>query len=134
MKRQYEVYHTLLRDAQIYTGDCSSDEINNHNNNENWRDYKGDPLMDIIFAEDEIDAINQVAAEENIHPNNLYAIKHTIIARDISNIKAGKMEASSFSENDFYGITVNLPNNKSVIIICNESNNKIEIISEEDSI
>ncbi|XBX10651.1 hypothetical protein QMP26_41685 (plasmid) [Enterocloster clostridioformis] len=75
MERQYEVYHSLMRNAQIYIGNESSAEGRSESD---WRDYKADPLLDIVRATDEVEAVRLVAIEERIPECNLYAIEHVL--------------------------------------------------------
>lgn len=74
MERQFEVYHSFMRDAQIYIGDGTSEKWNESD----WKDFKADPLMDIVWAEDENEAVKLVAVNEGIPEHNLYAIEHVL--------------------------------------------------------
>ena len=58
---EYEVYHRLMRDAQVYIGDSLSDDIdlNDEKHQGDWRDFPGDPIVDVVFARSEYEAIKE---------------------------------------------------------------------------
>lgn len=80
---EYEVYHRLMRDAQVYIGDSLSDDIdlNDEKHQGDWRDFPGDPIVDVVFARSEYEAIKEVAEETGYHESNLYAVEHVVDAK-----------------------------------------------------
>lgn len=92
MVRQYEVYHSLMRNAQIYVGNGAPTEKKNESD---WRDYKADPLLDIVLATDVMEAVSLVAIAERIPECNLYAIEH-VLNQKTSIIQTGKLYPEMF--------------------------------------
>ena len=118
--KQYEVYHRLMRDAQVYSGDSLSDSIDiyDEEHEDNWVDFSGDPLIDVVDAEDEYEATAKVANETGYHNGNLYAKEHIVSAAGKVTIFGKehpfRMEAGRFDEGDLTGIAVTLPKRKSL--------------------
>lgn len=86
MKREYSVYKRLS--APQIVDDVSVDEL----------------LLDIIMADDEKDAVKQVAENTGLEPDNLYAEMH--IASAYGKDMNRRVEAASFEDNGKIGIAV----------------------------
>lgn len=129
--KQYEVYHRLMRDAQVYSGDSLSDSIDiyDEEHEDNWVDFSGDPLIDVVDAEDEYEATAKVANETGYHNGNLYAKEH-IVSADGKVTIFGKehpfrMEAGRFDEGDLTGIAVTLPDGREAKIAVNRKTTEL---------
>lgn len=86
MKREYSVYKRLS--VPQIVDDVSVDEL----------------LLDIIMADDEKDAVKQVAENTGLEPNNLCAEMH--IASAYGKDMNRRIEAASFEDNEKIGIAV----------------------------
>ena len=103
---EYEVYAAKMRDAQICTKEDDTDD--------DWVDYVNDPLLDVIYAANEDDAIQQIADSMGMEKAVLYALQH-IVGVDIPVEHDGKttnkrFEAVSFKEDKKAGIKISLDN------------------------
>lgn len=132
--KQYEVYHRLMRDAQVYSGDSLSDSIDpyDEDHESNWVDFSGDPLIDVVDAEDEYEATAKVANETGYHDGNLYAKEHIVSATGKVTVFGKehpfRMEAGRFDEGDLTGITVTLPDGREAKIAVNRKTTELSII------
>lgn len=99
---EYEVYAAHMRDAQI----CKSNDTDCE---DDWVDYEGYPLLDIVYATDEKDAVNQIVdslhvAGNPISADALYAVRH----RASISTENHRLEAVSFMKNGKMGIKITL--------------------------
>lgn len=125
MKQQYMVFHRLMRDAQIYVGDSLSDGINLYGEKyeKNWIDFQCDPLLDIVVAEDEAEAVSIVGKDRDIHENNMYA---SPVRLNVSGAFLGSkeeysfnFEATSFLGDTMAGIDIVLPDGRTARVALN---------------
>lgn len=105
---EYEVYATKMRDAQICKKEDDTDD--------DWMDYANDPLLDIIYAANEDDAVQQIADSMEIEKDVLCALQH-IVSVDVPIEHDGKatskrFEAVSFKEDKKAGIEISFDNEK----------------------
>ena len=104
MMKEYAVYHKNMRDAQIYT-DWNDNEDMTYDS-AGWRDFTGDPLLDIVSAKDEYEAVDMVAEKEGIHKSNLYAEQH--IASMADENTGLRLEATTFKTDEKIGAEVKI--------------------------
>lgn len=97
MKKEYEVYHKNMRDAQIYRGNADKPDM--IFDTDNWEDFWVDPLLDIVWADDEIEAVKIVAKWKGIHESNLYATQH-IASAAASGDPESRLEAFAYTDDD----------------------------------
>lgn len=132
--KQYEVYHRLMRDAQVYSGDSLSDDIDpyDEDHENNWVDFSGDPLIDVVDAEDEYEATAKVANETGYHDSNLYAKEHIVSAAGKVTVFGKehpfRMEAGRFDKGDLTGIAVTLPDGREAKIAVNRKTTELSLI------
>lgn len=126
--REYEVYHRLMRDAQVYAGDSLGDgvDLNGEECQDNWRDFSGDPIVDVVFAKSECEAVELVAKDTGYHESNLYAVEHVVdvvfsvaglfgdtdILKDsvlIQQSREFRLTGSSYDDGRLSGIEVTMP-------------------------
>lgn len=123
---EYEVYHRLMRDAQVYMAEVPNDniELNDEKYECNWVDFKGDPIIDIVFAESEDEAVKKVEEDTGYHQSNLYAIEHVVDAKMVTpDGKHMRFEASCYDDGKLCGIRVQMPDGK-IVLICNDSSDR----------
>lgn len=100
---EYEVFATQVRDTQI----CKTSDTENE---DNWMDYKKSLLLDIVYAENETVAVEQVAKAMNMETNVLWATQHTasisVPVEHDGKIQNKRFEAVSFKESDKTGIQI----------------------------
>lgn len=126
--REYEVYHRLMRDAQVYTADSLCKELNPYDG-DHWADFKGEPLIDIVYAASENEAVKIIEKDTGYHESNLYAIEHVVDAKAESlDGKISKFEASCYDDGNLYGIEIRMPNGESVLICNDRSDSKNKIM------
>lgn len=114
MLRQYEVYSCGNTGAEIYLK--NPDLLKE--NEERTKEYGGDILLDIVWAEDEDDAVEIVANDEDVSTTALYALQHVVDAKPRvtynTNEIIPRLEAGGFinrSENTF-GFEILLPDQR----------------------
>lgn len=133
MKRTYEVFHRLMRDAQVYTGDSLSDDIDlyDEEHEKNWQDFKRDPLVDVVLAENAFDAVSAVETETGYHASNLYAVEHITSARGeikvLNKRVPFRFEASTYDDGQLCGIEVLMPDGRTALIALNYSNHQVSL-------
>lgn len=129
--REYEVYHRLMRDAQVYAGDSLRGDVdlNDEECQSNWRDFPADPIVDVIFAKSEYEAVEKAAEDTGYHESNLYAIEHVVDAMffatelrcnadsfDIGGLKQQNTEfritGSSYDDGRLSGIEIAMPGDR----------------------
>ncbi len=131
--KQYEVYHCLMRDAQVYSGDSLSDSIDlyDEEHKSNWWDFSRDPLIDVVDAEDEYEATAKVANETGYHDSNLYAKEHIVSTTGMVKVFGKdypfRMEAGRFDEGDLTGIAVTLPDGRETRIAVNRKTTELSL-------
>lgn len=131
--KQYEVYHRLMRDAQVYSGYSLSDDIDLYDaeHESNWVDFSGDPLIDVVDAEDEYEATAKVARETGYHDGNLYAKEHVVGATGTVTVFGKeypfRMEAGRFDEDDLTGIVVTLPDGREAKFAVNRKTTELNL-------
>lgn len=101
---EYMVYSACIRDTQI----CQS---RNTDDDDQWKDYQGDLLLDIVYAPDVKKAVEQVAENYGVAADTLYAMQHTASMVQPSEECNGitrkqRIEAVSFYEQDKTGIRI----------------------------
>lgn len=101
---EYMVYSACMRDAQI----CQS---RNTDDDDQWKDYNGDLLLNIVYAPDEANAVEQVAKDYGVDSDTLYAVQHTASMTQSSEERNGitrkqRIEAVSFHEQGKTGIRI----------------------------
>lgn len=120
---QYNVFHRWMRDAQIYTGDSDAEDVHADKNHDHWKDFESEPLIDVVDAEDEYEAVQKVAQATGCHISNLYAEEHVVSAAGEITVgddyHAFRIEASRFDDGDLTGIAVTLPDARVVHIALN---------------
>lgn len=122
MKQQYMVFHRLMRDAQIYAEDSRGDGFDPHDegNEKKWKDFQQDPLMEIIFAKSEEEAVAKVGKAYGIHVSNMYAKPVRLSVGAVLQIPGSKhrfhFEAASFIGKNKSGIDITLPDGRTAIV------------------
>lgn len=120
---QYNVFHRWMRDAQIYTGDSDAEDVHADKNHDHWKDFESEPLIDVVDAEDEYEAVQKVAQATGCHISNLYAEEHVVSAAGEITVgddyHAFRIEASRFDDGDLTGIAVTLPDARVMHIALN---------------
>lgn len=106
--REYEVHHLNMRDAQIFHGDPK--DIDNSNLEKGFCDFYDEPIIDIVFAKDEDDAVKKVSEDTDIHPDNLYAVEHVTSMY----WKGKRITASAYEDKGVLGIQIELPNKRTI--------------------
>ena len=102
--KEYAVYHKNMRDAQIYTNRGDNEDMTY--DSAGWRDFTGDPLIDIVSAENEYEAVDIVAEKEGIHKSNLYAEQH--IASMADENTGLRLEAAAYKTDEEIGAEVEI--------------------------
>lgn len=129
--REYEVYHRLMRNAQVYTEDSSRDyiDLEDEEHDWNWRDFEEDPLVDIVYAESEDEAVKIVEKDTGYHESNLYVMEHVVdVKTKVSNGKSLRFEASCYNDGILCGIEVKMPDGNMVLICNDKSDGRNKII------
>lgn len=116
MLKEYEVHHLNMRDAQIFHGDPK--DIDKEGLGKGFCDFYDEPIIDIVFAKDEDDAVKKVSEDTDIHPDNLYAVEHvTSMYR-----KGKRITASAYEKNGVLGVQIELPDKRTIWV---DENGKI---------
>lgn len=135
--KQYEVYHSNIRDAQVYKGDPLSDSVDIYDeaHEYDWVDFSKDPLIDVVDAEDEYDATAKVAQQTGYHVGNLYAVEHIVSAtgyiEEFRKEYPFRMEAGRFDDGDLTGISVTLPDGRTVKVALDRVSKQFSILVED---
>lgn len=111
MLKEYEVHTHRMRDAQIYVNPTPEDG----DYDDGWRDVDElNPILDIVFAKNEDEAVNMVAKEMEVHEDNLYAVQHVVSA----SCNQQRIEATSYmKERGKIGICVRNANTEEELFI-----------------
>lgn len=105
MNYLYDVFHKEMRNATIHIGNPGNEEYDEND----WRDYQTDPLMDTVFAENEFAAVKKVSEQEALHKDNLYAEKRCLTVRKMNHIREDLYEIFAYCSNDENGLDISMP-------------------------
>lgn len=154
--REYEVYHRLMRNAQVYVGDSLGRDVDlyDEEHRKNWLDFLGDPIVDVIFAESEFDAVKKISEDTGYHESNLYAVEHVVDAGvfvpisdkmsasarsfpkkgdlDKHHVNEEKIElrftASSYDDGILSGIEIEMPDHSKMLICFDREDGQIKTV------
>ena len=126
--KEYAVYHKNMRDAQIYTDRGDNEDMTY--DSAGWRDFTGDPLIDIASAEDEYKAVDIVAEKEGIHKSNLYAEQH--IASMADDNTGLRLEAAAYKTDEEIGAEIKIHTagavSESIQVSCSRDGSKVKAL------
>lgn len=112
MLKQYEVYSYGNAGAELYLK--APDLVKE--DERRTKEYKGDILLDIVWAVDEDDAVDIVADDEGVSQTVLYAIQHVVDARPrvTDDERIPHLEAGAFINrcDNTFGFEVLLPDQR----------------------
>lgn len=130
MKKEYEVYSPEIRDAQMYFGDINDPDMEDDMEDGDWRDISQDMLLDIVFAENEEEAVRIVAENEQMTSgSSLYAIEHVADTEPITiDDVSRRMSATSYSTDDAVGIQVELVCGEFLKIETDKTTGKVKVL------
>lgn len=128
IKYQYMVKHLHMRDAQVLASD--PDDPFTDDEEKEWRDYFDEPIIDIVWAENEDEAVERVSKDTGYHPGNLVAEQVICDASGLVRIgdrkRQERIEAVSFCGDYTMGIKITRPDGRIQTIVVDLEDGSIE--------
>lgn len=107
MQKQYNVYSCAVADLCLYK---EKDDFNG-----SVVDFTQDVLLDIVWAKDENEAVNEVAERYGVSPDTLAAELRVMDAR-LESDKFEKMQVSAWRTKTDCGYEINLQEGRTLVI------------------
>ena len=112
--KRLEVKHLYMRDARVYTLNTEQNPPVLDDNG--WVDFSDEPIVDIIAAENENEAVKLVSQSTGYHESNLIAEEHIVSARGLVKGHPFRFEASSYDDGEKVGINILLPDQTEALV------------------